>query len=76
MAKATDIGELKAKILRLQEAGKPVPQHMLETLVRTLANEQRRQLRTLSNARFGKRRARELRRTGGDLAFRHEDGRP
>ncbi len=68
MAKATDIGDLKAKILRLQQAGQPVPQGLLTLLVRTMANEQRRQLRTLSNARFGRPKAREL-RAGGELAF-------
>jgi hypothetical protein len=31
--------------------------------------QQRRQLRTLSNTRFGRAKARKLRREGGELAF-------
>lgn len=59
---------LLAKIHRLQQAGQCADKQIAE-LVMLMTGEQNRMLRQLSNKRFGKRRARALKKKGGEFAF-------
>lgn len=60
---------LIAKIQRLREKGKDASGQIL-ALTRMMAVEQDRLLRTKSNQRFGRLKARELRKAGGEFAFK------
>lgn len=61
---------LKAKILKFQREGKDTTR-LAEALVKLLQTDQQRLLRTLSNRRFGRRKARQLRKKNGgsELSF-------
>ena len=59
---------LVAKIHRLQQQGKNADRQITE-LALMMMGQQKRLLRTLSNRRFGKRKARALRKKSGELVF-------
>ena len=59
---------LIAKIHRLQRRGENADRQIAE-LERMMMSQQNRLLRTLSNKRFGRRKARGFRKRGGELAF-------
>ena len=65
----SDIAKLKSRVLQLEECGQPIPDGVRDALIVALLAQQRRQLRTLSNTRYGRAKARELRQEGGELAF-------
>ena len=56
------------KIHRLQRRGENADRQIAE-LARMMKAEQNQRLRILSNRRFGRKRARQLRKTHGDFAF-------
>lgn len=72
MTQPTNREELKmallAKIHRLQRQGKNADGQINE-LAAMMTAEQNRLLRTKSNDRFGRKKARQLRKQGGELAF-------
>jgi hypothetical protein len=65
----SDIAKLKSRVLQLEESGQPIPDGLRNALLSALLAQQRRTLRTLSNTRFGRAKARKLRKEGGELAF-------
>ena len=69
MPKPKDIENLRLKIVRFTRDGKTPPTGLVLALASLLKIEQKRYLRTMSNARFGRTKARELRRKGGEFAF-------
>ncbi len=64
------ISDLKLKIARKQRRGEEVPEALIDALAQALNGAQNRLLRQLSNQRFGKRKAREFKKTKGYLSFR------
>jgi hypothetical protein len=67
--KDSHIAKLKSRVLQLEESGQPIPDGMRNALLGAMQAKQRRTLRTLSNSRFGRGKARRLRQEGGELAF-------
>ena len=65
----SDIAKLKSRALQLSESGQPIPGGLRDALLGAMQAQQRRNLRTLSNTRFGRAKARRLRQEGGELAF-------
>jgi hypothetical protein len=65
----SDIAKLKSRALQLAESGQPIPGRLRDALLGAMQAQQHRNLRTLSNTRFGRAKARKLRREGGELAF-------
>ena len=67
--KDSDIAKLKSRVLQLEQSGQPIPVGLRNALLGALQAQQRRTLRTLSNTRFGRAKARRLRQQGGEHAF-------
>ena len=65
----SDIAKLKSRALQLAESGQPIPSGLRDALLGAMQAQQRRNLRTLSNTRFGRAKARKLRQEGGELAL-------
>ena len=65
----SDIAKLKSRALQIAQSGQPIPDGLSVALLSALLTQQRRTLRTLSNTRFGRAKARKLRQEGGELAF-------
>ena len=71
MTKADERREaLIAKIHRMQQRGLNA-ERQIKALSAMMRNQQNQRLRTLSNKRFGKRKAREFKKTKGYLSFSH-----
>jgi hypothetical protein len=65
----SDITKLKSRALQLAESGQPIPGCLRDALLGAMQAQQRRNLRALSNTRFGRAKARKLRQKGGELAL-------
>ena len=67
--KDSDIAKLKGRALQLEQSGQSIPDGMRDALLQAMLCQQRRGLRTLSNTRFGRAKARKLRQEFGELAL-------
>lgn len=69
MPRPKDIEHLKLKIVRYTRDGKTPPPGLVDALASLLRKEQKLYLRQMSNARFGRNKARALKRKHGEMAF-------